>query len=640
VIIAPDDVSDFVPLAGYGKSISTQYDGNVLESQGLLKMDFLGLSTLTMINDAVSHIKKNRGIDVNIDEIPLDDPEVFKILSNAWTAGLFQVDSELFQGILRRMQPDRFEDIIALVALGRPGPLGMGMDKVYCESRHDPEKISYPHELLQELLQETYGVILYQEQVMNTAVILAGYRMAEADDLRKVMGKKIAAKLPAHREKFVKGARELHQIDEKISDGIFDLMATFAEYGFNKSHSACYGLVCYQTCWLKAHYPQEFMAASLSDKIDSQEAVAYRIADCNRMKIPIRPPSVNGSEFYFSVEGDAVRFGMGAVKEVGSRAIECIIQARDEGGEFKSLRDFCYRVDLFAVNKKVIENLIKVGAFDELPGNRKQKLAIYEGCYQEGQEYQKNRRAGQKSLFEIKGTPQIQADKFNEELECSPVEQLAWEKELTGIYFSGHPLEPYRFYLEKATSHRVGEVEELANKTKILAAGMVSNFRRKISKKGEDYIQFVLTDFESSVDCVVFPRQFKRVTFKVLNDQIVILSGSKSVQMFNNRTQLIVDDMELIPALHESARWKMALSLFLTPSDANSESLGQLKELIEKHCGKKDFRLRYRSGGYDVSLKLPGNTGVSGDRDCIHDIGRVFGFEKMFLNVTPPVFTR
>ena len=639
VVIAPDEVSDYVPLAGFGNNVSTQYDGSVLESQGLLKMDFLGLSTLTVIEDALGHIASNRSIKLDIDTIPLDDSKVFEILSAAHTPGLFQVDSDLFKSILIEMRPKRFEDIIALVALGRPGPLGMGMDKVYCESSHDPTKISYPHEKLEDLLKETYGVLIYQEQVMNTAVILAGYTMAEADDLRKVMGKKIVDKMPLHRDKFVEGARSLHNIEENDANEVFNLMATFAQYGFNKSHSAAYGLICYQTAFLKAHYPQEFMAAALTDKFDSQDQVCYLIEDCHRMDIPIQAPDVNNSKFEFTVDGDKILFGLGAIKEVGSKAIETIVSAREKK-EFESLRDFCYRVDLFTVNKKVIENLIKVGAFDSLPGERSQKLSVLDGFIREGQEFQKNKKSGQRFLFEAKGVEQSRDDGFDDSHKDSRVEQLQWEKEFTGIYFSGHPLDEYRVALEKAVNSRCRDLSNLVDGTPVLAGGMISNFRRRLNKKGEDWITFKISDFSGSVDCVVFARQFKKVTFKVFDDQVVFVSGSKKLQSFNGEPQIIVEDMELIDYLHESVRWKLKVSLVLDEHNSKPNQLEQLKSILKSHSGDQELQVVYRCQGYNVQVALPKEFRVKPHLLLIKELDSTFGEQSINLLLQAPVNKR
>ena len=639
VVIAPDEVSDYVPLAGFGGNVSTQYDGSVLESQGLLKMDFLGLSTLTVIEDALGHIESNRSIRLDIDTIPLDDPKVFEILSSAHTPGLFQVDSDLFKSILVEMRPKRFEDIIALVALGRPGPLGMGMDKVYCESSHDPAKISYPHKKLENLLKETYGVLLYQEQVMNTAVILAGYTMAEADDLRKVMGKKIVDKMPLHRDKFVKGASELHSIEENDANEVFNLMATFAQYGFNKSHSAAYGLICYQTAFLKTHYPQEFMAAALTDKYDSQEQVCYLIEDCHRMDIPILAPDVNLSKFEFAVDGEKILFGLGAIKEVGSKAIETIIQEREKI-PFESLRDFCYRVDLFTVNKKVIENLIKVGAFDALPGERTQKLSVLDGFIREGQEYQKNKKSGQRFLFEAKGEQQSRSDGFEDCKKDSRVEQLAWEKEYTGIYFSGHPLDEYRVALEKAVNSRCKDLAQLVDGTPVLSGGMISNFRRRLNKKGEDWITFKISDFSGSVDCVTFARQFKKVTFKVNDDQVVFVSGAKKLQSFNGEPQIIIEDMELIDYLHESVRWKLKVSLTLDEHNTKVNQLQNLKAILSAYPGEQELEVIYRSQGYNVQLTLPKKYRINPQISFLKELDSTFGEKSIDLRLQPPVNKR
>lgn len=637
VIIAPSHVSDFVPLAGYGRNVTTQYDGSVLESQGLLKMDFLGLSTLTVIQDCLAHIKKNRKIELDLDAIPLDDPGCFEMLSRAQTAGLFQVDSDLFKRILKDMQPSRFEDIIALVALGRPGPLQMGMDTVYCNCSRNPDEVSYPHPLLEDLLKETYGVLLYQEQVMNTAVILAGYSMAEADDLRKVMGKKITEKMPIHRDKFVQGAANIHKVEEKAANDIFNLMATFAQYGFNKSHSAAYGLICYQTTFLKTHYPQEFMAAAMTDKLDSQEAITYLISDCQALEIPVLPPDVNKSSFHFDVDGENILFGLGAIKEVGEKAILNILKVREEK-PFETFREFCYRVDLFTVNKKVVENLIKVGAFDCLPGNRAQKLKVMDSYIKEGQEYHKSRKVGQKFLFESKGKVQTYEDRFDDSLEDTRirVEELAWEKELTGIYFSGHPLDEYRTLLERVSQFKTNQLESLQENTHVVMGGIVADFRRRVNRKGEDWISFKLCDYYGVVDCVAFPRQFKKVTFKVLNDQVVFVSGMKRIQDFNKKPQLILEDMELVDYLHESVRWNLELGLKLQEEDVKGQKLSLLKSLVDSHKGKKSLGIFYSTQGYQVQMSLPSGMTVAGDLSTIHALDETFGEEQVSLQLEAP----
>jgi len=636
VVIAPDEVSNFVPLCGYDESICTQYDGGVLESQGLLKMDFLGLSTLTTIQDALNHIRKNQNIDLNLAEIPLDDPDSFETIARGYTSGLFQVDSPLFRRVIEEMQPSSFEDLIALVALGRPGPLESGMDKIFYRNRRNPEEMEVPHEKLRSLLEETSGIMLFQEQVMNSAVILAGYDMALADDLRSAIGKKKLDGIRKHGKLFVDGSVK-NGLKEEEAQKIYAMIETFGRYGFNKSHSAAYGLICYQTAFLKTHYPVEFLAAALTDTLSKQdhtELVATLAEDCERLDITIRAPSVNRPTFHFDVDGREIIFGFGGVKDLGSKAVGSIAKAIQDG-PFKSMRDFCCRVDLFAVQKRVLENLIKVGAFDDIPGNRAQKLAIVNTTIKEAQEFQRNRNTGQRMLMESKGKLQDFPDRLDESIRSSRVEQLVWEKELTGIYFSGHPLDEYRNFLDRACRNRCRDVLELRDKQPILVGGMVSDFRRKVNKDGKDWITFRLTDYTKTVECVVFANQFERVTFKVLDDQVVLVSGTKGTSNFNHQAQIYVDDMELADNLYASHRWGLDLAIKLDSSGIDQETVNTLKAVASRHKGQKPLKVLYPCDGYKVEMELPHHQ-VDGSMGCIRDFDQNLGEDRIALHLRPP----
>jgi DNA polymerase III subunit alpha len=636
VVIAPDDVSKFVPLAGYDDSICTQYDGGVLESQGLLKMDFLGLSTLTTIQDALDHIRANRNIELNLSEIPLDDRDTFETISRGFTSGLFQVDSPLFRRVIEEMQPNTFKDIIALVALGRPGPLESGMDKTFYRNRRNPEDAEVPHEKLRELLEETCGIMLYQEQVMNSAVILAGYDMAQADDLRSAIGKKKLEGIRKHGELFVAGAVK-NGLKSAEAERIYAMIETFGRYGFNKSHSAAYGLICYQTAFLKTHYPAEFLAAALTDtlaKQDHTELVSTLALDCERLSVSIQAPRVNRPAYQFGVDGDSVTFGFGGVQEIGAKAVGAIERAAVDGA-FLSLRDFCCRVDLFAVQKRVIENLIKVGAFDESPGNRAQKLAIVDSTMREAQEFQRNRKSGQKMLMESKGKIKDMPDSFDESISSSLVEQLVWEKELTGIYFSGHPLDEYRPFLDRACPNRCRDVLEIRDRESVVLGGMVSAFRRRVNKDGKDWITFRLTDYSQTIECVVFARQFERVTFKVLDDQVVVVSGTRGTSNFTQEPQILVEDMELLDNLHTSQRWNLELALKLDHSSIDKEMIRSLKVVAKRHIGQKHLKILYPCDGYKVEMDLPDHK-IDGSLDCIREFDKALGEEKIGLLLRPP----
>lgn len=636
VVIAPDEVSQFVPLCGFDDSICTQYDGGILESQGLLKMDFLGLSTLTTIQDALDHIRKNQNINLDLASIPLDDSESFETISFGYTSGLFQVDSPLFRRVIEEMRPACFEDLIALVALGRPGPLESGMDKIFYRNRRNPEEMEVPHEKLRSLLLETSGIMLYQEQVMNAAVILAGYDMALADDLRSAIGKKKIEGIRKHGQLFVEGSMK-NGVKEEEAQKIYAMIETFGRYGFNKSHSAAYGLICYQTAFLKTHYPVEFLSAAFTDTLSKQdhtELVATLAQDCERLSIPIKLPSVNSPSFNFDVAGREIIFGFGGVKDVGSKAVASITKAAQDG-PFKSLRDFCCRVDLFAVQKRVLENLIKVGALDEIPGNRAQKLALINSTIKEAQEYQRSRNTGQLLLMESRGKHLDFPDRFDNDITISRVEQLVWEKELTGIYFSGHPLDEYRNFLDRTCKDKCRDIFDMKDKHQVLMGGMISSFRRKVNKEGRDWITFRLTDYTKTVECVVFANQFERVTFKVLDDQVVVLSGSKGTSNFNQESQIYVDDMELADDVHTSHRWELDLVIKLDLETVRPDFIEKLRGIASRHKGHKSVRILYPCDGYRVEMELPGYQ-VDGSLNCIRDFDETLGEERISLHLRPP----
>ncbi|MEC9071122.1 MAG: DNA polymerase III subunit alpha, partial [Myxococcota bacterium] len=410
---------------------------------GLVKFDFLGLKTLTVIDHAVRLINEGRAradeAPVVMEEIPLDDAEVYKLITSGNTTGIFQLESSLFKDLMRRLRPDRFEDIIAAVALGRPGPLKSGMVDSYIRRKHGEETVVYPHPWLESILKETNGVMVYQEQVMQVASILAGFSLGQADILRRAMGKKKKKDMDAQREIFISGCGE-REIPQQQAKDIFAQMETFAEYGFNKSHSAAYGLIAYQTGWLKTNYPVEFMAALLTCDGDNTDKVVRFISEARSMGITVLPPSVNASALDFTVDAGRIRFGLGAVKGVGAGAVECIIEAREEDGPFGSLFDFCERVDLRRVNRRVLEALTKCGAFDDFNLPRQGVFTALEKAMERGQAAQRDAEVGQFNLFGELETPEEQkqeSDLIDMGEEWSDKLRLAFEKECLGFYVSG-----------------------------------------------------------------------------------------------------------------------------------------------------------------------------------------------------------
>jgi len=431
--------------------ICTQYDKDRAESLGLLKMDLLGLRTLTVIDDALKMIAKNQKVDLDINKIDLHDKKTCEMLSEGDTAAVFQMESEGMTRLMKQLAPTGFEDLIPLVALYRPGPLGSGMAEDFISGRHGKRTAAVLHPLLEPIVADTYGVILYQEQVMQITSALAGFTLGEADILRRAMGKKKAKELDSMKEKFLKGAKELHGIKQDVAEKIFALLQHFAGYGFNKSHSAAYALVAYQTAYLKAHYPVEYMAAFLNSIIDTAEKVSWYISVCENMGIKVLPPNVNASEAGFAVDGKAIRFGMGGIKSVGDIAVDSIIKEREKHGFYKDFFDFTKRVDSTKVNKRVVENLIKSGSLDSFGAKRSQLLAVMDNALELAAARQNDLASGQIGLFGEEEVETMDSMMLPNVPELPTLELLRLEKELIGFYVTGHPLDAYRETLQHLT---------------------------------------------------------------------------------------------------------------------------------------------------------------------------------------------
>jgi len=541
VLIAPGKLTDYVPLFKSGEGVvTTQYDMKSIERIGLLKMDFLGLRTLTVIEDAVESINRSGGGKLMLEEIPLDDPETFEMLRNAHTVGVFQIESAGMRDLLRRMKPTCIEDIIAVNALHRPGPLQGEMVKDYILRKNGQKKIAYEHPLLEPILKDTHGVILYQEQVLEIAHKLAGFSLGQADILRRAMGKKMADEMDAQRKTFVEGAKK-NGINRRTSERIFDLMANFAGYGFNKSHSTAYAMISYRTAYLKAHYPREFMAASLTSEMDRTDRVSILVEECRRMGIKILPPDISESRGEFTVVPEGIRFGLGAVRNVGTGAIKSIVDARERGGRFTSVFDLCKRVDLRLVNKRVLESLICAGSCDGLPGHRAQLLSALAAAYGTGQKRQKEKTNGQVSFLDTRGH-ELAETGLPEVSEWSRGIQLAREKEMLGFYFSDHPLAPFRDRIKKLASCEIGRLSELSEATNAKVVGVISSSKTIVSKNNRPMAFITLEDFSGSVECLVFPDLYEKARKDIYVDSIVIVKGRTSAK--EEEIKLIAQEVE------------------------------------------------------------------------------------------------
>jgi len=612
VVISPQPLTDLVPLhKTKNDEIVTAFDMKAIEKIGLLKMDFLGLTTLTILEDALRLIEQSRGVKLDLLALPLTDSVTYeKVFHTGLTSGVFQFESQGMRDVLRRYQPTVVEDLTALNALYRPGPIQGGMIDDFIERKHGRRKVEYELPELEEILKETLGVIVYQEQVMQIANRLAGYSLGEADLLRRAMGKKNPEEMAKQRDRFVRGAVERGFPEKKIVK-IFDLMEQFAGYGFNKSHSAAYALLAFQTAYLKTHYPVEFMAALLTSQAGSTDDVVKYINECREMGIPVEPPDINFSDANFTPDGEAIRFGLAAVKNVGRNAIDSIIQARAEVKKFSSLFEFCEKIDLRLLNKRVLESLIKSGAMDSL-GTRAQLMAGLDWAIERGQKTQRDAEFGQHGLFGVfdSDMPQ-QTDRLPDVPEWDEHQRLAAEKEILGFFITGHPLENYRDKLLDFTGYMdtaaICAMKQGTGKDEIPTAGIISGVRVIKSRKGDLYAQAVLEDMAGSVEAIVFPEAYKRLAEKLKMEVPVFVRGAVRVEEGAN-PKLAISTIssldEVRPKLPRSLRIRLPLD------SALPETVDALHSLFRDRRGEAkvlfnlerpgDFMVVMEADGYNV----------------------------------------
>jgi len=595
VVIAPSSLTDFSPLycEEGGQNLVTQFDKDDVEAAGLVKFDFLGLRTLTIIDWAVQTINQQRLLTgetpLDIAAIPLDDAETFALLKRYQTTAVFQLESSGMKDLIRRLQPDCFEDIVALVALFRPGPLQSGMVDDFIDRKHGRARIEYPHPALANVLKPTYGVILYQEQVMQIAQVLAGYTLGGADLLRRAMGKKKAEEMAKQRETFVKGAVE-RQVEPETATYIFDLMEKFAGYGFNKSHSAAYALVSYQTAWLKAHYPAAFMAAVLSSDMDKTEKVVVFIEECRRLRLQLAPPDINFSEYRFTaVAANEIRYGLGAIKGVGEGAIETLLEERRQGGAYSDLFDLCRRVELRKLNRRVLEALIRSGAIDALGSNRATLTAQLPEALREAEQLSRDDAVGQDDLFGLVAAAKTarQPLRIAQVVEWTEQERLRGEKETLGIYLSGHPIN--RVAAELAALGAVSLDNLLENtvtrtrgdKRSILVGGLVVSLRTRNANRGGRIAFVTLDNGRGRLEIRLFPEVYERYRQSLAEDAIVLVEGTLGWDEFNQTTRLNVERvLDLDGARAEYGR---RLLLRFDAERCQASLLRQLAELLAAH---------------------------------------------------------
>jgi DNA polymerase-3 subunit alpha len=586
LIIAKDEIVRFAPLYKPSDSndVMCQYDMTRVEDVGLVKMDFLGLKTLTVLQDAVLLIRKNHGKDIDLWHIPYDDKPTYELFGHGDTAGIFQFESNGMRDYLRKLKPERIDDLIAMNALYRPGP----MDSIdsYIHRKHGREKIEYLHPALEPVLKETYGVITYQEDVMMIAREIAGFSLGRADNLRRAMSKKKAEEMEKARKEFVQGA-VAKKVDAAIAEKIFEPMAKFAGYGFNKAHAAVYAHLAYQSGYLKTHYPSEYMAALLSSYMGDSDDIVKYVQECRRMKVEVLPPDVNESDEYFTVVGKGkIRFGLAAVKNVGDAAVESIKKVRKEKGPFTNLFDFAQRVDLRTANKRVIESLIVSGAFDSFPGSRSQKFAAIDSVIEYGQSFQEDQERGQTSLFDMgDSSPTSLASTSQPALPEVPLwpymDLLTKEKEVLGMYVTGHPLEKYRDEVMGLVSLHFSkeEFESTPDDKEVIVGGIITNVKTIVTKRdGKPMAFIVLEDFFGTIEIVVFPDIYEKHTACFQNDTMIMISGK--FEKKEERAKMLASNVMML----SDAREKLTRSVHVHLKTAGLED-AQLQE-IKNICAK------------------------------------------------------
>jgi len=590
VVISSEPLTEHVPLyKGAKGEITTQYAMTAIEKIGLLKMDFLGLRTLTVIANTVKLIEQARGLHLDIEQIPHDDQAAFQLLGEAKTFGVFQLESSGMRDLLRQLRPGGIEDVVALVAMYRPGP--MEQIPKFIERKHGRTKVEYEHPLMEAILKETYGIMVYQEQVMRIASDLAGFSMGEADILRRAMGKKSPELMAEQRKKFVDGA-VARGVPAKKADKIFGLMEQFAGYGFNKSHAAAYAIIAYQTAYLKANYPVEFMAALLTSETSDTDKIVKYIDECRSMGIEVLPPAVNESSSDFTVVGDKIRFGLVAVKNVGEAAIQSILAARRDQGKFRDLFDFCERVDLRLVNKRVAEALVKCGAFDSLGARRSQLMAVLDKAMEAAASTQRDRAHGQVSLLDVfssSGAARRESPALPDLPEWDRLQLLATEKETLGFYITGHPLAEHRGLLAKYATSTTEDLPGLPDKSTVRVGAIVTAVK-EISTKSGDRMAFVtLEDLAGTVEAVVFPDVYRSSMLHLAKDSAVLAKGQVDIGE-DGTAKLLVS--EIRPLALSGNGGTPLVEVALSGPSATPEALSRLDAILRAHPGNAAWRLR------------------------------------------------
>lgn len=637
VVIADKPLAEYVPLFKTSDDqITTGFSMNDIAKIGLLKMDFLGLRTLTVINESVQLIKEIHGVDIDVTQIPLDDKKTFELLSHANTFGVFQLESSGMRDLLKKIKSSEFEDIISVLALYRPGPMGSGMLEDFIKRKRGEVQVKYDHPKLEPILKETYGIIVYQEQVMKIPVALAGFSLTQADHLRRAMSKKIASVMEKMRADFVKGCQKYSQMTEMAANKIFDLIDYFSGYGFNRSHSAAYAIISFQTAYLKANYPVEFMCALLNSERNNTDKIVEYVKESENMGIKILPPDVNESFKKFTViDSKTIRFGLLAVKNIGESAIDSMIERREMSGPYKTIYDICERVDLRIVNKKVLESLIKCGALDGFGVYRSQMMAVVEKALDAGSKIQKERLSGQVSFFDMFSDAEKKNPSFSQRYDDLPDikewqknQLLAFEKDMLGFYVSGHPLAHYLAEIKEFTQQTTASLKQAFDGEEVKLVGLIESVKLTNTRKTNERMAIVkLTDMEGDVEVIIFPSVYEKFALLLKEGDVVFLIGR--VTLKDEQTKIVGNEIKQVRDIYSSIK-----SINLDLSSHSQPPLEDLKKKLSKYPGKIPVYLKMNTkNNKSVEILVGEELFVSPNENLMNEVKEIIGKEHLTVEL-------
>ncbi len=627
VVITPGDVSDYVPLANAVSQtdIVTQFNMKDIESSGLLKMDFLGLRTLTIIRDTIDLIKKNHNVEINIDEIPLDDEKTLQLFSKGQTTGIFQFESGPMREYLKKLKASGINDLAAMNALYRPGPMEF-IDE-FIDRKYGNKEVTYLHPILKSILKETYGIIVYQEQVIQIANKVGGISLAEADILRRAMGKKDLKAMKDQKEKFVAGAMK-NSIPKKSAEEIFEAIDKFANYGFNKSHAVAYSLVAYQTAYLKAHYTPEFLAANLKNEFGNSDKVRKFLEDCRKLKIEVLPPDVNSPSVYFDVDNGKIRFGMSAIKNVGISAVEEIIKIREKlGRNFTSIFDFCSNVDTRIVNKRSLEGLVLAGAFDSIDNRRSILFAAVEDALDFGHKSQNSKLNSENSLFGNMEEVKVTEPELPNIPLWSQKERLAREREVIGFYVTGHPLRNYELEYNSFTTIQLGETEVLEEVDSVRACGVITSVKTKIDKSGRSMAFFTLDDFNGSCECLMFAKTYEKYGQFINEEECIFINGKP--ESSGDAIKIHID--EVVPLNDAREKFAQSVKLKVDKQKNTPENFVELRNILSANKGNIPLYVQLANNGSRERLFFLKDFKVKLTDSFINSVNNLFGENSIVL---------